>query len=438
MSDNLNKLYAEHLSVVKTRFDQALAHTGFDAVIIGAGMHRYRFRDDLTYPFFVNSYLKQWVPLDEHPGSALIYGPGSTPRLVIQRVDDYWHQPPPLPGEPWSEYLEITIVTDVDEATQTWSRLTGHVALIGDPKQWPADASHINPPSLLRYLDYYRPYKTAYERECISRANRLAVPAHLAVAEAFDAGASEHDMLLRFLAVSANTQDELPYPAIIATNRNCATLHYQHYDRTAGKLHSLLIDAGCQFNGYAADISRSYSFADAQYGEMIADLDREQQLLCAAVKPGVSFVTLHREAHEAVARLLAGWGMVSGDLGSVVESGITRAFMPHGLGHYLGQQVHELGGLLANDAGDEVDRPVEFPNLRLARTLEVDQVLTIEPGIYFIDAILDELKRGPYHKRVNWHRVDALRKFGGMRIEDNLAVTPEGTENLTRQAFAAT
>ena len=111
--------------------------------------------------------------------------------------------------------------------------------------------------------------------------------------------------------------------------------------------------------------------------------------------------------------------------------------MPHGLGHFLGLQVHELGGLLANAKGDQLGRPDEFPNLRTVRTLDVDQVLTIEPGIYFIDSLLEDLKRSPQGEVIDWSRVTELHKFGGMRIEDNLVVTETGADNLTRQAFAS-
>ena len=143
------------------------------------------------------------------------------------------------------------------------------------------------------------------------------------------------------------------------------------------------------------------------------------------------------QAHLEIAGLLTAWGIAAGKPEDLLDNGVTRVFMPHGLGHFLGLQVHELGGLLANEDGDEIDRPVEFPNLRTVRTLDVDQVLTIEPGIYFIDSLLDDLKRTPQGELINWSRVAELHKFGGMRIEDNLVVTENGSENLTRQAFAS-
>jgi Xaa-Pro dipeptidase len=91
---------------------------------------------------------------------------------------------------------------------------------------------------------------------------------------------------------------------------------------------------------------------------------------------------------------------------------------------------------MADPTGAEIDRPDRFPHLRLARTLETGQVLTIEPGIYFIDTLLAQLKQSAVSGDVDWERLDRLRRFGGIRIEDNLVVTEDGAENLTRQAFA--
>jgi Xaa-Pro dipeptidase len=151
----------------------------------------------------------------------------------------------------------------------------------------------------------------------------------------------------------------------------------------------------------------------------------------------VPFTELHASAHLAIAALLKDWGLVARDPDELVETGVSAMFFPHGLGHFLGIQVHEVGGFFADETGSEIPRSEKFPHLRLLRTLEVDQVLTIEPGIYFIDSLLDQLKTRPVAKDVNWGLIDELKKFGGIRIEDNVVVTPDGADNLTRQAFSA-
>ena len=139
----------------------------------------------------------------------------------------------------------------------------------------------------------------------------------------------------------------------------------------------------------------------------------------------------------AIAGLLKDWGLVRGDPDELFETGVSATFFPHGLGHFLGIQVHEVGGFFADATGAEISPPEKFPHLRLLRTLEADQVLTIEPGIYFIDSLLDKLRAEPVAKAVNWKLIDQLKKFGGIRIEDNVVVTSSGAENLTRQEFSA-
>jgi len=120
----------------------------------------------------------------------------------------------------------------------------------------------------------------------------------------------------------------------------------------------------------------------------------------------------------------------------LLSQGVTSAFMPHGIGHLLGIQVHDVAGFMENENGTTIDPPSGHPFLRLTRVLEEDMVLTVEPGLYFIDMLLDGLRGTPAEALVNWDAVDELRPFGGIRIEDNVRVLADGCENLTRDAFA--
>jgi Xaa-Pro dipeptidase len=109
--------------------------------------------------------------------------------------------------------------------------------------------------------------------------------------------------------------------------------------------------------------------------------------------------------------------------------------MPHGIGHLLGLQVHDVGGLQRSPGGGEIARPDGHPYLRLTRRLEPGFVVTMEPGLYFIDQLLSQARAQAHGAHINWPRVEQLRRFGGIRIEDDLAVTASGCENLTRDAF---
>ncbi len=145
---------------------------------------------------------------------------------------------------------------------------------------------------------------------------------------------------------------------------------------------------------------------------------------------------LHLATHRAIAEWLAARGFLKISAEAAVAEGITSVFFPHGLGHLIGLQVHDVSGLQASEAGGEIPRPEGHPYLRLTRVLEPGMAITIEPGLYFIDQLLEALAAGPQRDAVDWSRIDALRPYGGIRIEDDVLVTDEGHRNLTREAYA--
>lgn len=432
------RLYRPHLDALCARYDAALDSTGFDAVLIGAGVPVLIHRDDQDYPYRPEPLFLQWAPLTAHPGSALLYRAGRKPVLFVLEADDFWHQPAPLPRGPWQKALDIRHIRHPDEIRKHLPAKSGRLAVLGPPLQWQRQSlpGPLNPKALLTHLDYDRAFKTPWEVACIQVATALGLAGHRAVRQAFAAGCSEFEMGLVFLAACGQKDDELPYPAIVATNRNGATLHYQHRDRQrlpARDRHSLLLDAGCTHGGYASDITRTHAARRGEFSRMIRDLDRAQQRLCELVRPGVAFPELQLAAHSEIATLLARWDLVRMTPEEMVARRITDTFLPHGLGHLLGLQVHDVGGGLASRRGGELTRPKRFPRLRLTRPLAPGMVVTIEPGLYFIDSLLDRLRSSRFARRVNWRQIAGLRRYGGIRIEDNVLVTALGHRNLTRE-----
>jgi Xaa-Pro dipeptidase len=215
-------------------------------------------------------------------------------------------------------------------------------------------------------------------------------------------------------------------------------LHYQRLrDDPPTILRSLLIDAGAEFNGYAADVTRTYSASsNDDFEALIGSIDALQRRVCDEVKPGVDFVVLHAFTHRQLAAVLREHQLIACSADEAVASGITRTFLPHGLGHLLGLQVHDAGGHLADTTGRKREPPRGDPALRLTRTLAAGMVVTIEPGLYFIPALLRALL-AKHEKRVQRAMIERLVSFGGIRIEDNVEVTADGHRNLTREAFAA-
>jgi Xaa-Pro dipeptidase len=435
--DNPDQLYAEHLGTVMRRADSALAGAGFDALVIHAGAPPMQFLDDQSYPYKVNPHFKAWVPIVDNPRCILIYAPGKRPRVLFHQPDDYWHKPASLPREPWTESIELVALTDpAKEGPREWTGL-GRVAFVGPADAFGADAGVVNDPELLRRLHYDRAVKTPYELECMRRASELGARGHRAALAAFRRGASEYEAHMRYLEACAQCEEEMPYHNIVAYNGNAAVLHYQNLERGAPEpLRSFLIDAGAQFRGYAADITRTYSAAPGLYCDLIDALDTAQLELCAQIVAGRDYRDVHLSAHRILGDVLEAIGLTKLGGQAAMEAGVTGVFFPHGIGHLLGLQVHDVGGVMADAKGAERERPEGHPYLRLTRLLEPGVVVTVEPGIYLIDSLLKAARADRRGAHIDWTVVEALKPFGGIRIEDNVVTTDGTPENMTRDAFA--
>lgn len=435
----LSQLYPAHLATLHHRTSVALERGGFDHLVIAAGQPRYQFLDDLPYPFHVNPHFKHWLPVTKAPGSWLVITPGQKPKLIYLQPHDYWHVVPEVPAGYWVEHFDIVIVREAREAVAHLPAQVARCAIVGDDTA--AIGEHVpdNPDTVLNYLHYHRAWKTDYELAMMRVASHLGARAHRAAEAAFRAGASEYAIHMAYLGAARETENELPYGNIIGLNEHGAVLHYTNLERNPPLVsHSLLIDAGASFHGYACDITRTHVNAEAtEFRELVAAVDQVQRDCCARVRPGQSYPELHLHAHHALAGILREQGFIRMSAESAVESGVSSTFFPHGLGHYIGLQVHDIGGFQAAESGGSLPKPEGHPYLRLTRLLDAGQVMTIEPGLYFIDMLLAELKRKPQARDIDWEKVDRFRKYGGVRIEDDVACTLGDPENLTRDAFLA-
>lgn len=434
--DTLEALFPAHLSGVARRTAEALARGGFDGLLVPSGEPPMQFADDMPYPYKPNPAFKLWVP-QAVPGCLLAFEPGRKPLLLFRQEADYWHLPPATPEAAWTREFELRIVGSAAEAR---AALPGgrRWALLGDPQSAWDGLGEANPPALVAALDFHRAAKTPYEIECLARASALGARAHRAAEQAWRDGASEFDIHLAYCRAARVREEELPYNNIVALNGHGAVLHYQRLDRDppARRL-SFLIDAGAPFAGYACDITRTHAAGPGAFADLVEALDALQQRLAAAVTPGRDYREIHLEAHRLVGDLLADAGLIRLRGQDAVEAGLTRTFLPHGIGHLLGLQVHDVGGTMADASGALRPRPEGHPWLRLTRDLAPGFVVTIEPGVYFIDLLLAEARADGRAGLIDWARVDALRPFGGIRIEDNVVALPDGPRNLTREAFAS-
>ena len=435
VSESITRHYADHLERQQRVWEEAMAQEGYDSVIVHAGSAIEAFLDDYHYPFRPNPHFLAWLPLLQHEESVLIVRPGFKPVLYYYQPDDYWHLPPADPESWWADHFEVRVVREPG----TWHQgvPVGHEAYLGDAPELDGE-DDVNPPRLLNRLHLSRTRKTPYELACLREASRLAAHCHRAAEDAFRAGCSEFEIHHAYLAAESLEDAALPYGSIVALNTHGSVLHYQQRGRVRPtELNSFLIDAGVATHGYCSDITRTYSAREDEFAALISAMDEVQRGLCNDMTAGTDYREMHLRSHQDIAGVLAEAQIIRCDAATAVETGLSSVFFPHGLGHYLGLQTHDVAGLLVDHTGEQIPRPPGHTFLRLTRTLEPGNVLTVEPGLYFIPSLLERCRAGEHRDLVNWERVEALQPFGGIRIEDDVVVTEAEPENLTRDAFAA-
>ncbi|MFO7798427.1 MAG: aminopeptidase P family protein [Rhodohalobacter sp.] len=282
-------------------------------------------------------------------------------------------------------------------------------------------------------LTFCRCIKTDHELELLKEAARVNNTAHLEAMKAMKPGMHEYEMKAVFdYHQTTNGLLQPAYTGIHAGGSNSAILHYvENRDKiNDGDLY--LIDAGYECEGYASDVTRTYPANGRFSGDQAAIyqivLDALNQCI-ENVKPGVKMEDLHMGASRIILHGLKELGVVKGEIDDMMENNIFALFFPHGLGHFLGLDTHDVGGY--PQGVERIDRPgIKF--LRVRRELMPGMVITIEPGIYFIPALLKPaLESAEQAKYLNADKVESLLNFGGIRIEDNLIITEDGHENLT-------
>ncbi|WJG11341.1 Xaa-Pro dipeptidase [Aliiglaciecola sp. LCG003] len=431
----LPNLYPQHIEEMQTRTKEALLREGIEGLIIHSGQSKRMFLDDNHYPFHVSPQFKAWVPVIDNPNCWLVVNGVDKPKLIFYRPKDFWHKVPPEPYEYWAKEFDIVLLSQADAVEKHLPYDKVKYAYIGEYLEVARALGFdlVNPDRVLHFLHYHRAYKTDYELSCMRESSSIAVAGHQAAEQAFRQGLSEFDINLAYLKATRLGENQVPYNNIVALNENSAILHNMITETQApAESRSFLIDAGATCNGYASDITRTYSAKQNEFAALIDAMDKVTLDLINMLKPGVPYLDIHLAAHAHIGRLLNEFGVVNLSANDCVEMGITKTFFPHGIGHFLGLQVHDVAGHAADDRGTPNPPPDDHSFLRTTRTVEARQVFTIEPGLYFIDSLLRDLKSTPESKFINWNIVDHFKPFGGIRIEDNIIVHRDRNENMTR------
>jgi Xaa-Pro dipeptidase len=281
--------------------------------------------------------------------------------------------------------------------------------------------------------------KSAEEMKLLAWVNAVSSAAHVEVMRRCRPGFKEYQAEALFLhEVYAKAGCRFTaYTCICGCGPHSAVLHYGHQgapnDGVMRDGDLFLNDSGAEYHGYSADITCTYPvngrFTPEQRDVYQAVL-ASNQAVQAAMKPGVPWPDMHRLSVRVIAEHLRDMGLVKGSVDELLAAHIPALFMPHGLGHLLGLDVHDVGGY--PEGTSRIDEP-GIRSLRCGRKLEAGMFITVEPGIYFIDAVLDPaLADVKTRALLVPSRLERFRGFGGVRIEDNVAVTVSGAENFTR------
>ncbi|KAJ4213343.1 hypothetical protein NW759_011185 [Fusarium solani] len=335
-----------------------------------------------------------------------------------------------LPNTDLQTTLDL-IGSNTHEAGIAFFTIAGHV---GNGITFPS-GMNVDSTNLKEAIDECRVVKDEYEIALIKKANIISSAAHLAVIKSVTKCKNESEIDGVFLGECTKRGTKIQaYPSIVTSGRTAATMHYERSNQDLylnGKAKDVVvIDAGAEWNCYGADITRTLPISGKFTPESrsIYEIVLKMQEACiASLKEGVLWDDLHVLAHKIAIDGLLALGILKGDKDEILAERISTAFMPHGLGHFLGMDTHDTCG-----QPNEADPDPMFKYLRLRRRLPAGCVVTVEPGIHFgphmIRPYLNDQRLSQY---IDEEVLDKYWDVGGVCIEDDLVVTRDGSVNLT-------
>ena len=308
------------------------------------------------------------------------------------------------------------------------------------------DPLHVDSSKLQFAMDVARVIKDPCEVKLIQRANSISAHAHRAVLAGIHRFRNEAQIEATFIdACMSQGAKHQAYSVIAASGENNSTLHYVKNDEPLEGRQLVCLDAGCEWNCYASDVTRTFPISGdwpSQEAKEIYELVQVMQTSCIEkLKPGVRFLDLFFLAHKIAIKGLLRLGILHGGTPEdIYESGASRAFFPHGLGHHLGLEVHDVSPPQRVSVVQETmaqtldfDRCLMRPCTIDSSALEEGMVITVEPGIYFSRYGLKHiyLRSPKISKFIDIAVVEKYFPVGGVRIEDDILITADGYQNLT-------
>ncbi|KZZ88390.1 xaa-Pro aminopeptidase [Ascosphaera apis ARSEF 7405] len=280
-------------------------------------------------------------------------------------------------------------------------------------------------------IEESRVVKDEYEIAMLRRTNEVSSNAHQAVWRIAKKAKNEQELEAVFVALCMSKGcKEMSYHPITASGCNAATLHYVRNDEDVTQRLNVLMDSGAEYRTYCADITRTFPLNGkfTKESREIYDIVYEMMNECfKVIKAGVLWDDVHALAHRVAIKGLLKLGILKGTEEELFEKGISVPFFPHGLGHYLGMDTHDVGGHPNYD-----DPNPMFRYLRCRLRLPVNSVITVEPGVYFCRFQIEPYLNNPETaKYINTEVLERYWAVGGVRLEDDIVIKEDGFENLS-------
>ena len=296
------------------------------------------------------------------------------------------------------------------------------------------DIKEINPSlKLIHAIVRQRNIKSAEEINYLHKASTYTANMHKVVMQFAKAGMSEYELVAQASKVALSKNAAWSFTPILTVNGQ--TLHNHNYGNTLKEGDLLLFDGGIEHSsGYAGDMTRTFPVSSkftSQQKDIYNVVKAAHDIAIPASKPGVYYKDVHLLSCLEIAKGLTDIGLMKGDPEEAVEEGAHALFFPHGLGHMIGLDVHDMENLGENFVGydDTIRKSTEFglKSLRLARPLQTGNAITIEPGIYMIPQLIEKWQAEGIHAEfLNFDVINKYRDFGGIRIENDFVIEEQG------------
>jgi Xaa-Pro aminopeptidase len=432
-------LSADHRRATRAHRLALLERLGDGLIVLRAAAPARR-NGDVDYRFRQGSDFLYLTGVGE-PGYALVLDPRRgeetlfVPRLTQKHAVWLGHIPDRREAREAFGIRDVAYADELGEALR--ARARGYRLLYPDARsiaaaRRAAPRARLDPPALRDALEELRIVKDEGELRLLEKASAATAAGHRLAMRKARPGRWEYEVQAEMEgAFHAAGCPETGYDSIVAGGRNAAVLHYHHnHDRLRpGDL--LLIDAAAEYQGYSADVTRTFPVSgrfSSRQRDVYEAVLRAQLACLGFARAGVTSMDVQRRAEELLAEGLRDLGLLKGGTEELVETQAVRVFFPHGIGHTLGLDVHDVQG------GKRRRLPKRRSGrLRFRARLEPGFVMTIEPGIYFMPVLLhDREVRRRHRGRVDFDRAERFLSVGGVRIEDDIVIRPQGPpKNLT-------